>query len=394
MLSKILISHPGLQHSHQLASAVHQRGLLQSFWSGVPVLTEDERPAFWLPASYHERIKRVSIPPSFHRHSLLFPALLRAGRWLPSGFSQSDYGRRLDQYFDWWVAQHIAKFRPKVVVAYENSAYYTFKAAKAIGARCILDAASVHHLVGGQLNLVTYTPHLAETNRRLDCEIEQADLILTCSPLAAQSYIRAGVLESKVKSMLLGASPTMHEANWKPHDQPLRFMFAGGLRSLKAIDVILEAFNCLNQTGTSYQLSFVGGEGETGWIKRIKNVPHACYLPAVSQNELYRLMGQTDCLLLPSRFDSFGMVVAEAMACGTPSIVSTQTGSKAIIERFPKAGWIVEPGVESLFRCVKARIDDRASLFSARPYALEAANHFTWAAYRERVGSFIESWMS
>jgi len=96
---------------------------------------------------------------------------------------------------------------------------------------------------------------------------------------------------------------------------------------------------------------------------------------------------------LPSRFDSFGMVVPEAMACGTPAIVSAQVGAKAMIEQFPGSGWIIEPDEDALYRCVKAHIQNRASLFSARTSALEAAQHFTWQAYRDRVGVFIENWI-
>ncbi|MBC7489106.1 MAG: glycosyltransferase family 4 protein [Glaciimonas sp.] len=181
---------------------------------------------------------------------------------------------------------------------------------------------------------------------------------------------------------------------WRSHTKPLHFIFAGSLSHRKAIDIILAAFTLIKQSGLHYQLSFVGGEGEPGWIKQIEKTPNARYIPGIPQNVLYGLIGEADCLLLPSRFDSFGMVVAEAMACGTPVIVSTQTGAKAILEKFPGAGWIVDPDVQSLYRCVKARIDDRASIFSARAYALQAANHFTWAAYRERVGSYLENWMT
>ena len=75
------------------------------------------------------------------------------------------------------------------------------------------------------------------------------------------------------------------------------------------------------------------------------------------------------------------------------AIVSAQVGAKAMIEQFPGSGWIIEPDEDALYRCVKAHIQNRASLFSARTSALEAAQHFTWQAYRDRVGVFIENWI-
>jgi glycosyltransferase involved in cell wall biosynthesis len=201
------------------------------------------------------------------------------------------------------------------------------------------------------------------------------------------------VVASKVKPILLGATLPDGIGEWHSHHEPLHFMFAGALRHLKAIDHILQAFRMLNAEGLQYRLSFVGGEGEPGWVEAISKTPNAFYLGSMSQVALYQQLAQADCLLLPSRYDSFGMVVAEAMACGTPAIVSTQTGAKAMIEQFPKAGWIVECDVEALYHCVKARIQNREELFAARAAALVASQEFTWQAYRKRVGLFIEEWM-
>ncbi len=217
-----------------------------------------------------------------------------------------------------------------------------------------------------------------------------ADLILTCSPMAAESYIEAGVSASKVRYMLLGATLPEGIIPWQLHEHPLHFIFAGGLRYLKAIDLILRVFEKMHSEGLQYRLSFVGGQGEPGWVDAIKKTPNATYLGGVSQAALFQEFAQADCLLLPSRFDSFGMVVAEAMACGVPAIVSTQTGAKAIIEQFPKAGWIVECNEEALYHCVKERIQNREELFSARNAAQEASRHFTWQDYRERIGELVE----
>jgi glycosyltransferase involved in cell wall biosynthesis len=392
-ISSVFISHPGIQHAHQLAWALHQRGLLQAFWSGVPVLGEGEKLPFFLPQAYAGRIKKIGIPQQLHRHPLVFQALLRAGGFLPGGFSREDYAHRIFHFFDWWVAKHIPKLQPKVVIAYENSAYHTFRAAKAIGARCILDASSLHHSIVERLMNVKSTPYLAEINRRKDEEIASADMILTCSPMAAESYLEAGMHPNKVQSMLLGSDTPQSVAIWKSHTMPLHFIFAGGIRYLKAIDVILAVFRRLGAEGFPYKLSFVGGLGDANWLQEIECTPNASYFPGMPQPALFEKLAQADCLLLPSRFDSFGMVVAEAMACGTPAIVSTQTGAKAMIEQFPGSGWIVECNEDSLYHCIKNRIQHRDTLFAARVHASEAALHFTWQAYRERAGKFIQDWM-
>lgn len=389
--TSVFISHPGLQHSHQLALALHEQGILQEFYSGVPIIAKDSETPFWMPEKYAKKIKKVDIPVNLRKHPVIFQALLRAGKLLPSTYSKSDWNHRIFHAFDWWTSKRIIKLKPKVVVAYENSAYYTFRAAKTIGAKCILDAPAFHHATAADLNKEKITPYLSEINRRKDEEVELADLILTCSKIAAESYIQAGVPLQKIQAILLGATPPSTHAPqpWLPHNRPLKFIFAGALRKLKSIDLILEAFTKLHREGFSFQIEFIGGQTESGWIDKISLLPEANYIPAVDQSTLFQIMSNADCLLLPSRYDSFGMVVAEAMAVGTPAIVSSHTGAKEIIEKFPKAGWIIEPTSESLYECLKNRITDRETLFLARQAAKEASRYFTWEAYRQRIGNII-----
>jgi glycosyltransferase involved in cell wall biosynthesis len=46
----------------------------------------------------------------------------------------------------------------------------------------------------------------------------------------------------------------------------------------------------------------------------------------VSRDELYRYYSNADILVLPSKEEVWGLVVNEALACGTPAIVSTECG--------------------------------------------------------------------
>lgn len=390
----VLVTHPGLQHSHQMAWALHEKRLLIGFWSGIPVQSEGAVIGRWLPHRWAKRLKQVAIPAALCAHPLQFPLMYRAAGLLPARMEPSDMAHRIDHLFDAWAASRILSVGPSVVVAYENTARDTFRAAKVAGIRCVLDAASFHHATGAKLNPVRSTSYLAEINRRKDEEVALADLILTCSPLAAESYRAAGVPASRLCPLPLGATLPSAVSNWVRHDEPLHFVFAGALSQRKSIDLILAAFNALYQAGFRYRLSFVGGEGEPGWVDKIRQTPGSTYIASMAQRDLFLLLGTADCLLLPSRYDSFGMVVAEAMACGTPAIVSCNTGAKVMIETVPGAGWVVDCTVESLVQCLRARIQDRQTLFAARPFAHKAAEQFTWQAYRHRAGNALMQWLT
>lgn len=66
-----------------------------------------------------------------------------------------------------------------VVVTFENSAFNTFRVAQTIGARCVLDAISLHHRTVVHFMTVKSTAYLAEINHRIDEEVAWTALILT-----------------------------------------------------------------------------------------------------------------------------------------------------------------------------------------------------------------------
>lgn len=393
-MTSILVTHPGLQHSHQLALALHERRLLGAFWSGVPIAAPGEPLPRWLPAYYRERIRRIPIPASLRRHPARFQIVLRA-LGAATGVGVNVDPHRIFHWFDSWASGRVHAMRPDVVVAYENSAFHTFAAAKAVGARCILDAASFHHKAGEILLQPATQPYTLEVNRRKDAEVQMADLILTCSPIAGDTYTANGVPAAKIRSVLLGADAPqgIQPPERKHHKGPLRFLFAGALSHRKSIDVIVAAFRRLHADGLAYELQFVGGMPDSNLMRAIKETPCTTYLPSVSQKELSPLLARADCLLLPSRFDSFGMVVPEAMACGTPAIVSTHTGAKALIEAFPESGWIVDLGVDPLYEVLHRLILNPVLLERARGAAYECSKQFSWEMYRRRAGQAIEDFL-
>jgi len=393
----ILVATPSLMHSHQLSLALHEQNLLKAYWCGVPVVAPEESFPFWMPERARRKIRRIDIPASLRAHPLRFQLCLRGTSALvPAALlgHPGDFNHRVFHWFDAWTAKRIERLKPQVVIAYENSAYHTFAAAKAVGATCVLDAASYHHQTAAELWPQERSPFEAEINRRKDAEANMADLILTCSPLAAASYVDHGFPAARVRPVLLGAELPDNLQQRTRRDGPPRFIFAGALSRRKSVDLILSAFQRLAAEGLAYELQFVGGMADPTLLTQLRATPSTLYHPSMAQRDLYPLMAQADCLLLPSRFDSFGMTVAEAMACGTPALVSTRTGSRAIIDDAPGSGWIVEPDVEDLYRQLRDLLLTPGKLANARPLALRAAQSYTWAAYRRRAAKLLSEALS
>jgi glycosyltransferase involved in cell wall biosynthesis len=90
------------------------------------------------------------------------------------------------------------------------------------------------------------------------------------------------------------------------------------------------------------------------------------------------LMRDWDVVVLPSRFDGFGLAAAEAMAAGLPVLVSTETGIAPHVRK-AGCGLVVPPTPQGIAEAIVelARDDRRALGLRGRAYA---SAHLTWAA--------------
>jgi glycosyltransferase involved in cell wall biosynthesis len=296
----------------------------------------------------------------------------------------------LDYLYDAWVAPAVSSVKPDLVVCYENGALRTFRAARAVGALCVLDAASVHYKAQREWLADSREADPRSVEERKALEIAAADAILTCSPLAAQTYLEAGVPSTKVFSVPLGTVVPRIEASRPSRGTACRFLFVGSVTRHKGGESLLKVFRDLAADRVPAQLTLIGGVVEHGLEKQLGQLANVVRIPFLPQARLFEEIATHDCLALPSRFDSFGMVVPEAMAVGVPAIVSERVGAKCIIEDHPEAGWIVPCDTQALKEQMLALVENRSLLLRASRAAREAARAYSWEHYRARVVRTLE----
>jgi D-inositol-3-phosphate glycosyltransferase len=117
-------------------------------------------------------------------------------------------------------------------------------------------------------------------------------------------------------------------------------LFVGRFAPLKAVDALIQAMAELRPGHPGLQLLLVGGDGpqdpsavalqqlasQLGLQDQIR------FAGRVDQEALPHYYSAADLLALPSHYESFGLVVLEALACGTP-VVATAVGIAANIVR-------------------------------------------------------------
>ncbi|MDD5530182.1 MAG: glycosyltransferase family 4 protein [bacterium] len=105
-------------------------------------------------------------------------------------------------------------------------------------------------------------------------------------------------------------------------------LFVGDLIKRKGIDLLL---NAMKQMQPNIKLLIVGQE-RLIYINKVVKYGMGNNIKFIGfQNNIAGIYKGSDVLIVPSLYDSFGNVVLEAMACGTPVIVSKFAGSSEII---------------------------------------------------------------
>lgn len=117
------------------------------------------------------------------------------------------------------------------------------------------------------------------------------------------------------------------------------FIFVGSFIKRKGLDILLETIR--NNPNKHLKFCFVGSGELVEEIRKLSPGYNITLFENQTQDKLRELYNQSKFFVLPSRDEPFGLVVTEALFCGTPAIVSSSGGLKEQV-RNSENGYIVE----------------------------------------------------
>ncbi len=164
-------------------------------------------------------------------------------------------------------------------------------------------------------------------------------------------------------------SPTKRDAD----DATFRFGYVGRLSSEKNVRLLPSIERALIAAGqTRFRFLIVGEGSERRWLA--EQMTHAEFMGVLHGESLARAYANMDLLVFPSETDTFGNVVQEAFASGTPAVVSSCGGPK----------FIVRPGVSGFVAS-----DDRGFIEVAQTVIADRGRHqcMRVAARRQALGA-------
>jgi glycosyltransferase involved in cell wall biosynthesis len=168
------------------------------------------------------------------------------------------------------------------------------------------------------------------------------------------------------------------------------FLFLGSLKPSKNIENLLEAFNKINHTNYSLVIA-----GKKAWlydkifsrVKKLGLLNKVIFTGFTPDEDIPPLMTHSTAFVLPSLYEGFGIPVLEAMACGTPVVVSNVA---SLPEVAGEAGIYVDPySVDSITQGLQVAISNKSSQFVKR--GLSRVKSFNWDETAKKTLSLLEN---
>ncbi len=270
------------------------------------------------------------------------------------------------------------------------------------------------HTLGVMKNRVARSVEEAETSRRVAIERQlllAADSIVAATPLdRAQMVWHYGAALDRISVIPCGVDLDLFQPQPKvdartrlglsPQEQLL--LCVGRMEPLKGMDCLIRALALLHarQPGwrDTLRVMLIGGGSEAQpdqWNTEQRRLAtlraelgvadRVTFLGAQPQPRLPDYYAAADVVVVPSHYESFGMVALEALACGVPVVASNVGGLSYTIED-GRNGLLVPPdNPEALADQLERLLTDADLALTLRNAARQRAQSYAWSSVARRM---------
>ena len=390
---RIIVAHPDRQHSNALLRGLKDHHALTFFTSFSSKNLTLGRRLFNKYAKHLHQKRVFDLPRSQVKH---LPLLLVLTKLLKLNLVQ----RIKFQYliFDLWVSKQMPKQDFDIFIGYENSNLRSNKKARQLGKVVVLDLAAVHHVQNQKLwdrfplyrDSIGDETDFAAMNKRKSIALEYTDYCFCLSSYARQTLIEGGFPAERIFVTNLGIDPSLFSVKSTyndARDKPFKILYVGRISEMKGVFDLIQVFQSLSLPNLELRLI---GPMPPGAPDLENLSPDIRYFSSKPHAELVSEYQWADVFVNFSYTDSWAQTVIEAMACGTPVIVTENTGSKDAVEQ--GGGFIIPVADKS---ALKEKLlyfyDRRTEVGRLGREAYQVAQQYTWGKYVDQVQQALES---
>lgn len=250
------------------------------------------------------------------------------------------------------------------------------------------------------IGYITETPFL---------KLSKNDYTMTVSESTKRDLINVGFDINKVRIIPEGIEFTHWKKNeFKRKEVVPTFIYVGRFVNYKGIDACVLAFAKIKKEYPETKLYIVGKKNEKYIEENLlpifqrENISYegneensdVTLFGFVSEEKKLELMSRSHALIFPSQREGWGLIVTEAAAVGTPSIVYNSPGIVDAVD-YGNAGYLCsENSVENIYIKMKRVIEDKKEYEEYVCKAYEYSLKFHWDETAKSFDKFIDDIIS
>ncbi len=403
---KIIVAHPGRQHSFRLASALKKAEMLDCY---VTTIYDKESSVLmkvlkkFLSKDNRKRANGRKNKDLTDEEVVLY---CRFGGLLEAFLARID---KTKLFYSWLQRVNANRFGKKVaklaikrnadaVITYDCNALKCFELLekKAPKIRRIMDVSSAARPYRKKIyeEEIRKSGHsdLRKENiefwskkkiRRFQKEIDRTQFFLTPSQFVQHSLIGCGVAKENIYIVPYGANVS-GEMCLKEQKEQLKLLFVGNVNYNKGISYLIDAISTFSENEIC--LTIVGQYDSSVWyVKRAKESRNVTFTGRVTFDKMKEIYQQADVFIIDSFAEGMAQVGIEAMACGLPIICSQNSGVSDLVTE-GQNGFIIPCGnVEALKEKIGWFLEHRNQISKMGESASEVARKYSWGFYEYNV---------
>jgi L-malate glycosyltransferase len=167
--------------------------------------------------------------------------------------------------------------------------------------------------------------------------------------------------------------------------------FLGSLKNdNKGLDLLLKSASQLEKKDF---MLHIGGDGNLTdsykeMAKELDIISNCRFYGEISRSEIADFYSKLDLFVLPSRYETFGIVLIEAMACGIPVIATRCGGPQNIVT--PETGMLIQKDDAEELKSAIMRMSEHSDLYNKDEIRNYADKNFGRQVFVERISSFYQ----
>lgn len=214
----------------------------------------------------------------------------------------------------------------------------------------------------------------------------KADYFLVPSEFVSNSILSQGIKPNQILKVPYGVNISHFNISKesKSTEGPLKLIYTGGIAYRKGLHRLFNVLQKFNED--EIELYLAGAYDSTSELYlQNKDKKNIHFLGFVTRDKLNAVYNKADIFILPSFAEGMAMVGLEAQACGLPMICTFNSGVNDVIVDGVN-GFVYDPFDESkLEDILRWCCNHRENLLSMASNAVNTAKNYTWDIYHENL---------